>query len=169
MRPGDVVLTPASGGFGNIVSTVTWSRYSHVSLVVDHDGTTISANRSGAEWDGIYEGDVVVSPPLSDVQRDLIHRAAVPLIGTPYGYRDVVALGLARMGFTSASLARQVERPDRLFCSQLVDLIWRRVGFHAFDDGRLPQAVTPGDIADLALRKGWDPVDLSDWEIVYTP
>jgi hypothetical protein len=37
-----------------------------------------------------------------------------------------------------------------------VDLVWRSVGFHAFTDGRLPQNVSPGDIADLALVNGWD-------------
>lgn len=169
LRPGDVVLTPASGGIGNLIAAVTWSRYSHVSVVIDDEGNTVSANPDGAELDGIFEDDVVISPPLTDAQRDGIRAAALDLLGTPYGRWDVFVLGLARLGFSSPSLAREVARPDRLFCSQLVDLVWRRVGFHAFDDGRLPQAVTPGDIADMALRKGWPPVDLTGWDLVYTP
>lgn len=159
MRPGDFVITEAKGPLGWMVGAITLSRYCHVRLVIDEDGTCISADRDGAVLDAPRPGEIIVSPPLTDEQRGQIRETALPLLGTPYGFWDAAVLGLAHLGYRSASLERQIERPDRLFCSQLVDLVWSRVGFHAFNDGRLPQNVTPGDLADLALRSGWTVVN----------
>lgn len=89
--------------------------------------------------------------PMTDAQREIICRAAVHLVGTPYNWLDDLALGLTRRfgwrlpGF----ILRRVQRTDRLQCAQLVDLCYRRAGVRLFDDGRVPGAVTPGDLYDL--------------------
>ena len=157
MRPGDFILEPPEDRLGSLVAAVSGGRYSHVRLVVDEDGRTLSAQDEGAVWeDRVFEGDVLVSPPLTDAQRAMISTVAWRLHGTPYARLGFVLVGLARLGLRTPWLSRELDRPDRLICSQLVDLAWRRVGFHAFDDGRQPQDVTPGDLADLAFREGWD-------------
>lgn len=156
MRPGDFVLETPEDRLGSIVAAVSGGRYSHVRLVVDEDGRTLSALDEGAVWeDMVYDGDLVVSPPLTDAQREQIAAVAQDLHGAPYARLGFVLVGLARLGLRTPWLSRELDRPDRLICSQLVDLAWRRVGFHAFDDGRQPQDVTPGDLADLAFRSGW--------------
>jgi hypothetical protein len=156
MLPGDVALFRPNTLVGHTISVITTSRYCHARLIVDTDGNTVEADFApGAKPGHVEDGDLVLSPPLTPDERDKVPAVASALIGIPYGWRDVFALGLAQFGLRLPSLSRQVSRPDRLFCSQLVDLVWRAVGFQAFTDGRLPQNVSPGDIADLALCSGW--------------
>ena len=160
MRPGDLALVRPDAFVGYAVSVFTISRYCHVRLIVDEGGTTVEALPSGAALGRVQEGDVIVSAPLTTYERAAVPGAARALLGVPYGYLDVAALGLAQVGLRLPSLARRIERPDRLFCSQLADLVWQTVGFHAFDDGRLPQNVSPGDLADLAFTSGWGAYEL---------
>lgn len=68
------------------------------------------------------------------------------LKGVPYSYMDYVSLGLERFGLKVPCVERQVRRPDHLICSQLVDYVYVQNGIHLFDDGRLPNDVTPGDL-----------------------
>lgn len=151
-----MILEPATGGFGSVVASVSMGRYCHVRLVVDEYGTSLSAEDDGAVWErNLYEGDVHVSVPLTDEQRANILGVARAFHGTPYDRVGMVLVGLSRLGLRLPWLNKELARTDRLFCSQLVDLVWRRAGFHAFDDGRQPQDVTPGDLADLAFRYGW--------------
>lgn len=155
MRPGDVALFRPDGFFGYVICFVTRSRYCHVRLIVDADGSTVEAEYTGARRGRVEDGDLIVSPPLADVQRAKIEAVAAPLVGIPYAWADIFALGIAQLGIRLPFLRKMISRPDRLFCSQLVDQVWRAVGYQAFDDGRLPQNVSPGDIADIAFRAGW--------------
>lgn len=157
MRPGDFILESPTSPWGSVVAAVGGGRYNHVRLVVDESGRSLSAEYEGADWEpDTFEGDVVVSPPLTDGQRARIAKIAQELHGAPYSRRGLVLVGLARLGLRTPWISQDLRWPESLICSQLVDLAWRRAGFHAFDDGRQPQDVTPGDLADLAFRRGWD-------------
>jgi hypothetical protein len=155
MRPGDVAFVRPTSLPGYVVAHGSSARYCHVRLIVSEAGDTVEALASGAVRGRVQRGDVIASAPLTHEERFLIPAIADGLLGTPYGYRDVLALGLAQYGFRSPSLERRLERYDRLFCSQLVDVVWQAAGFHAFADGRLPQNVSPGDLADLAFVSNW--------------
>ncbi|MGN6403387.1 hypothetical protein [Sinomonas sp.] len=155
MRPGDVALVRPAGWLGRIITTVTSARYCHIRLIVAEDGSTVEANPPGAYRGKIQPGDVIVTAPLTDEERAQIATTAAALVGIPYGFLDVVALGLAQYGIKIPGLRKRLGRKDRLFCSQLVDRAWQAVGFHAFTDDRLPQNVSPGDIADLAFVSSW--------------
>jgi hypothetical protein len=155
MLPGDIALYRPHGFVGRVICYVTRSRYCHVRLIVDADGTTVEANPPGAFRGKVQEGDVVVSVPLTDEQRAKVPALAEALVDTPYGFLDVLVLGLAQFGLRLPFLRKRLGRTDRLFCSQLVDLVWGEVDFEAFDDKRLPQNVSPGDLADLAFASGW--------------
>lgn len=155
MLPGDVALFRPANWVGRTISVFTMSRYCHIRLIVTPTGDTVEADFGGAVRGHVHKGDVVVSVPLSDDQRARIGAVAAPMVGIPYGLADILALGLAQLGVRLPSLARRIARPDRLFCSQLVDLAWGGVGYTAFHDGRLPQDVSPGDIADLAFTSSW--------------
>ena len=158
LLPGDVALARGSGIVDALIRWGTRSRYNHARLVVDGLGETVEALSSGAIRRHVQLTDVIVRPPLTGKQRAAIPGIAASLVGTPYGFLDVAALGLAQFGITLPSVTRRIARPDRLFCSQLVDEAWREAGFHAFTDGRTPQDVSPGDLADLAFRDGWEVV-----------
>jgi hypothetical protein len=155
VRPGDVALYRPHNTLGRAVAVFDRSRYCHVRLIVNTDGTTVEADLKGAIRGHVRDGDVIVTAPLTDAQRAQVPAVADTLLGTPYGFADIAALALAQLGIRLPSLSRRLDRYDRLFCSQLVDVVWQSVGFTAFDDGRLPQDVTPGDIADHALVNDW--------------
>lgn len=155
MRPGDIALVRTSGFVGWVIRVVTRSPYNHVRLVATDHGIVLEANPTGAELGSVQPGDVIVEVPLTDEQRDRIPAITMQLLGKPYGFLDVLALGLSRLGIRPLPVQRRIVNPRTLFCSQLVDLAWSRVGFEAFDDGRLPRDVTPGDLNDLAARESW--------------
>lgn len=154
LRVGDMALATGEQArwYSWLIRVGTRSRYSHVRLVIDPDGTTVEATDGGVRYGRVQPTDVVLRPPLLHHQRALIPGIAADLIGTPYGWVDVTVLGLAQVGIRLPGLSKQIERPDRLFCSQLVDHVWRLAGYQAFDDGRQPQNVSPGDLADVMLR-----------------
>lgn len=153
--PGDIALHGSHTFIGLGIQFGTRSRFNHVRLVIDEQGNTVEAEPRGASRGVIVTTDVVVRPPLSLAQRRRIRGLADATLGTPYGFLDVAALGLAQFGLVLPGVKRRIVRPDRLFCSQLVDYVWTEAGYHAFDDGRVPQNVSPGDLADLAFREGW--------------
>lgn len=66
--------------------------------------------------------------------------------GVPYSFLDYFALALERYNIHIKAVQNRVARNDRMICSQLVDWAYEQVGIHLFDDGRLPQDVTPGDL-----------------------
>lgn len=74
------------------------------------------------------------------------------LRGTKYGYLDYLSLGLERFNVKIPFVEDRVRRQDRLICSQLVDFVYQMAGIHLFDDGRLPQDVTPGDLEHYVYR-----------------
>lgn len=153
--PGDIALYRPHNTLGKLISHFDKSRYCHVRLITTELGETVEADFKGAIQGRIQEGDVIVRTPLTVVQRNNIYMEAKRLVGTPYGFLDLLALANADMGFKVPFLQKRLESPKTLFCSQLVDLVWQRVGYHAFNDGRQPQDVTPGDIADLAFTSDW--------------
>jgi hypothetical protein len=59
---------------------------------------------------------------------------------------DYAALGLWHYGIRAPWLRRRIQDSGHMICSQMTDHLLCKVGFHLFDDGRLPQDVTPGAI-----------------------
>lgn len=156
-RPGDVALVCHHNLYGEAIRLVTRARYNHARFVVDKEGGVVEALvRRGASRGQVQPGDLVLRPPLTDEQVARIPEIGERLVRTKYALADVAALGLARCGLMLPVVEERIKRPDRLFCSQLVDYGWELAGYHAFTDGRVPQNVDPGDIGDLALREGWE-------------
>ena len=95
----------------------------------------------------------------TDAQRERIVAAAKGMLGTPYGFLDDLAVGLAQRR-TRATLGKWVSvgRPPwwvrriasrhTLICSQLVDAAWHDGGIDLYP-GRLEGLVTPEDLEEL--------------------
>lgn len=83
--------------------------------------------------------------------RERIVDIARGLEGIPYNYLDYLAIGLEHFGIDLPIVRSRVRRQDRLICSQLCDFVYNFAGIHLFDDGRLPQDVTPGDLEGYVL------------------
>lgn len=88
---------------------------------------------------------------VENLKRADIRDIARSLLRTKYGYLQYLYLGLLTFGVDSGWLKKLITNRRHLICSQLVDEVFRRAGIQLFDDGRLSQDVTPGD---LAIRFG---------------
>lgn len=159
-RPGDYLVIATGGFLGAVIRLGTRARYNHAAVVVE-DGLAVEASVYGARltpiagsgWTLIADNAV---EPRTEEQRAAVVAAARQVIGTPYGFLDIVALGLVALGLRWSYLEARVAREDRLICSQLVDAAYLRAGVHLFDDGRASQSVTPGDLADRLTRRTWE-------------
>jgi hypothetical protein len=176
LKPGDVFFTRIGGLLGKlidigqyIVDVSEWSErspYSHVGIVVGHRPTgevlLLEAMPRGSRIRAAYrhelKGHHFVRLNLTDSQRNSIEDWGPALRGKKYGFSDYLALALKHFGFSPSWLERYIRANGRAICSQLVDEVLRTVGYHVFDDGRLPNDVTPGDLY-FALRRLGTPIN----------
>ena len=153
-QPGDYGVERTRGFTAWAIRVATRSAFSHAFVVV-RDGYVVEARSKGAVCrplgirDAIYSSDAI---KLSASDRNGIVGNAEHLVGTLYGWLDIISIGLLQYGIRPKLVRNRVERTDQLICSQLVDLAYERAGVHLFADGRLPMDVTP---SDLAKRAGW--------------
>jgi hypothetical protein len=163
-QPGDYGVQRTHGFTARAIKVATRSKFSHA-FVVDYDGNVIEATPNGVKRnalgvrDAIYSTDVVNTS--ADERRQIVSNAAA-LIDTPYGWLDILSIGLLQYGIKPKIVRDRVARLDRLICSQVVDLAFSgdrdhfdmqfAQGVHLFADRRLSMDVTPGD---LAKRAGW--------------
>ena len=148
---GDFAVVRTPGPIGAIIRIVTRSDFNHAYTDMG-DGTIIEARARGAvRTQDTYPARwrMVSHMPLTDDQRNRICDNAIAVLGTPYGFLDLLSLGLLQYGIRWKWIRDRVARQDRLVCSQLEDLIYERAGIHLYNDGRPSMDVTPGDLADL--------------------
>jgi hypothetical protein len=176
-KPGEIGLTWISGWTGFWVTIGQWLNGdggmwpfrrpkenldrgfpTHVFMVLEN-GKIIEAQPGGAVISHVdrYMGRKVVYSrlPLTDAQRADVPTEARKYRGIGYSFLGYLYLALWRLHIRPLWLARKVESTGHMICSQLVDQILSDVGFHLFEDGRLPQDVTPGDIYWLLVGRGW--------------
>jgi hypothetical protein len=158
LKPGDLGFTRITGFTGWWVARGQSligdsNRFTHVFVVLDDD-TVVEAMPAGARYaqlDREYKTDVMYARlPLTDEQRAKVVVEARRLMsrkgGIRYSFTDYLALALAHWGIKPRFLRAYIAKSGRMICSQLADYLMRHAGFTLFDDGRLPQDVTPGDL-----------------------
>lgn len=93
--------------------------------------------------------------------------AAKKYVGTPYNFLTYGKLAASKLGLPISRrvLERWISTRRDMMCSQLVDQALADAGYHVFDDGRLPQDVTPADLylGLLALPGQWCLPGLTPW------
>jgi uncharacterized protein YycO len=144
-----VVATGDIGGW--FIRLGTFSRYNHA-FIVGPGGTIVEAWPGGARYGHISQYPKARynwRTTLPDEIREEVWKNAESMLGTKYGWLDILALSLRFFGLRWGWIEARIKRQDRLICSQLVTLAYARAGVHLFDDGRLAQDVTPGDLADI--------------------
>lgn len=181
LLPGDVGFSTIDGRLGRAISIGQALLrdeciFTHAFLVLE-GGLCIEAMPRGARIVPLT-GDDRMPPrwgpqfaygriPLSASQRAQItplatrgttganNRFTRALVGRPYALDDYLALALWEWGlWGGTALRKKISSSDRMICSQLVDFAWTTVGYQLFDDGRLCQDVTPGQLFWQVLRKG---------------
>lgn len=148
-------VVPFPNLYGLLIQLGTWSRYSH-SFIYVGEGAIIESQANGADISPLikYDSDKVVwsKDKMTLLQRRAVVNHARSLLGTPYGFLDIVYLGLAILGLRLPFILRRVERQDRLICSQLVAVCGVAAGQYDWLCKKShPCLVTP---ADLARRIG---------------
>lgn len=160
MKDGDYFVVRTRGWFAWLIRRVTRSPYNHAAIVYDAARkVTIEAEPRGAclGWLPFYDKCAVAysTLDLTDAQRSTIIHKAASLMGTPYGWLDLVALGLLQYHFRPRWVKRIVDRRGALVCSQLVALCYLEAGIRLSRDPECDLDVTPGDLAFLAeSRRG---------------
>jgi uncharacterized protein YycO len=85
-------------------------------------------------------------------------------IGTPYSFADYVAIEGVHLGIANGPVRRYVTSSKHMICSQLADQALSDAGWHVFDDGRLPQDVTPAALGEkMMTMPGQHLIPGSDW------
>lgn len=156
-KPGDVGLVSISGAVGKLIRIGQWlngdgfRNYEHVFVYVGQ-GSIVEAEPGGAVLVPMHY-DNVLWFRCPDQFRGAVTNAAIKQRGVPYSILDYFALAAVRLHLPSKRLRRYVADSGHEICSQLGDNAAMLGGWHWFDDGRLPQDVTPGDVTRLALTQ----------------
>lgn len=154
LLPGDVGFSTIGGRTGALVNIGQAllrdpCRFTHAWIALS-DRFILEAMPGGARV-ALASGRTgpVYRLPLDGAQRNAVADHGHRLAGTPYGFADYAALALQQWAPRTA-LARSVRSyvtdSGHMICSQLVDHLLCKSGYHLFTDGRLPQDVTPGDL-----------------------
>ena len=158
---GTIGFAPVSGATGGLIAlgqTLLGEDciYRHVFVKVGNyaveampGGALSSRVNPGERWSKAFAYAV---PTYAAGQGDRVAMYAVNMVGTPYGFADYLALALKHRhlsfgllnGYISATKPNGL--PKRAICSQLADAALSLAGWHVFNDGCLPQDVTPGGL-----------------------
>jgi len=156
-----------TGGFyAWLIRLGTRSKYNHAFVVMDSVGRIIEADPGGARWAHIsdYGNDCKVfntTEQLTDEQRTKICDKAQVLLGTPYGWTDIVRLSLRCLGLQWRWLTQRADDEKAMICSQLVAACGQAAGVDWLCGREAPAAVTPGDLADrlTTFPRVWSSAD----------
>lgn len=152
-----VVRTPGFAAW--VIRLFTRSQVNHAYIYIT-ENMIVEAKPTGAVMSraSIYDGAEKAESNwwfLPGEASD-IRRAAERLVGTPYGFLDIVCIGLMLLGLRWGWLINRAQSQKRLICSQLVDRAYRNAGIHLYHDNRPDGLVTPGDLL-MYLARGAQP------------
>lgn len=172
-QPGDFFVTATSGNlldkfFAWCIRFGTESTVNHAGIYIGN-GQIVEAVRSvvrgteseypNAVWsNGMAPKYLYIVPKwnysvtLTEDQRQAIVSAAQSYVGRPYGYLDILAIGLAQKRFGSSVSrvskwwwVKRIEKSKALICSQLVVEAYRAAGVD-LAPGVPAGLVSPGDL-----------------------
>lgn len=158
-KPGSYGVVRTRGLYAWLIRTGTKSQYDHAFVVCD-GGQIIEAEPGGARWGQLseYTADEVLfnsGEPMTDKQRLMVVNEAVQLLGVPYGWTDIVRLGLRCAGIQWQWLTRRADNERAMICSQIVAACGQAAGLDWNSGREAPAAVTPGDLAKRITTASW--------------
>jgi hypothetical protein len=154
--PAQLLLAAAEPG---LIWRQGWRKWFHIRHVgvLTSPTTMVQAMPRGAEeieltakhWTKDY---VYIRPAYTDRfstgpdQGLRVAKAARGYVGTPYNFATYAAIPAHRAGIPIPHLDRYISSRKDMMCSQLADQCLADAGWHVFEDGRLPQDVTPSEL-----------------------
>lgn len=153
LTPGSYGCVRTSGWQAWFIRVGTRSKFNHAFIVMDTAGRIIEADPGGARWAHIsdYGNDPKVfddGEQLTLQQRQQVMAKAQVLLGTPYGWLDIVCLAARCLGLRWQWLTRRADDEKAMICSQLVAVCGEAAGVNWLCGREAPAEVTPGDLAD---------------------
>lgn len=154
-QPGDIGLVTIKGDVGTLIRIGQWlngdgfSNYEHAFVLVD-DNMIVEGEPGGARHVPLHYENVLWLHCPDQYRRGVVE-AAMRHIGRLYSCLDYFALAALRLHIPSEELREYVRSTEHEICSQLADAAAGEGGWHIFNDGRLPQDVTPGDLWQVSL------------------
>lgn len=179
LRAGDIMFGPIHGTAGAFVGLAQlalaiiepgliwqqgwreWFRVRHVGVMVD-ETMMVEAMPSGARLvklgQGHYTSEYVYIRPsyADDGVVFMVTEAACSFMGTPYNFATYAAIPAHRLHIPVPHLDRYISSRRDMMCSQLADQALADAGWHVFNDGRLPQDVTPSELFRAMLMQPTD-------------
>lgn len=156
-RTGQFGVIRTKGFTGAVIRLMTRSQVNHAYIYVDNE-TVVEAKPQGARLTKVRnfghddlkaESSFLLTPS----ERARLASIARGMVGTPYGFLDIVALLFLILGFRWQWLLDRAQTSHTLICSQLVDRVYTLAGLHLYNDNRPDGQVTPGDLL-LYLAQG---------------
>lgn len=153
---GDFFTVQRNTPVGWLIQLVTKSHQSHAGVICGEDGRILEAEWRGARFNYIhrYPNAKIHHVEMKDYQQQVFSAACQAAEGIPYGFLDIISIGLLQYGVKPAWLRNRVKKQSNAICSQLVDRLEWQAGVHLFNDGRIEQDVTPGDLDKLPMTIG---------------
>jgi hypothetical protein len=144
-------------GYPHHVAVVTQAGDSDPTYFEPYGPSIVQAMPSGAEEIEIgqkhWTKDYIYLRPAYGIDGfgnqwigDAVAHHARKYIGTPYSFLDYVALTGWHMRIRNGPIHNFVTSSGHMICSQLADQAMSDAGYHVFNDGRLPQDVTPSSL-----------------------
>lgn len=151
---GDYMLVATRGWQAGVIRFITRSKVNHAMILVS-PGRVIEAQPAGAhetdlsEYNDMYQWWSTYD--LTIIQRNAIVASARRHLGAPYSWVDGACVAIAHIFKLKLPywIRWRLARPDRLMCSQFVDLCYYEADVHLFNDHRLFGDVSPGDLMDI--------------------
>jgi uncharacterized protein YycO len=158
-QPGSYGVVKTRGFYAWLIRVGTRSEFDHAFIVCD-TSTIIEAEPSGARWGQLseYLNDRTLfntGEPMTDEQRKAVVAEAVTLLNTPYGWTDIVRLGLRTLGIQWGWLTRRADNEKAMVCSQIVSRCGEAAGLDWLCGRESPAAVTPADLAQRITAQSW--------------
>lgn len=158
MKPAGMVGVVSTRGFaGGCIRLGTRSHYNHV-IIADGTGRAFEAQPGGVATcdENTYSDAVWAAVPLTDGQRAQTVTYLHGRLGVAYNWPAIVVFALRTLGpwLPHRTLDRWADRRANQICSELAVNALRAADLDLFP-GRLAATVSPADVLNLALRKGW--------------
>ena len=154
-EPGDILAIHTTQFFSRLIQAAQWLKwrkegewkYNHTAIYIG-DGKVVEANPWGVSIDDLSqysENNYLVLSITGD--RNAAVEKAKSLIGTPYGWVDIIAFIFLIGGADPKWVDNIMRRLSTLVCSQVAALAMQAAGDNTFED---PYLVVPAQIAAAA-------------------
>lgn len=154
-------LVRTHGVAARLIDAGTRSRWNHVVLADGHGGCyEMSASKGAQHLDAVPYADIVwlTRLPLSDFQRgEIVAYCQVEVFNrTGYNWPSIAVFAARTLDpwLPHAWLDKWADRRPEQICSELAVNALRSAHLDLYP-GRLAATVSPGDVEQLALEKGW--------------